>query len=60
MAKTTSTSRFWTYLSSLASVQTVAITSIVVTILLLEVRQLGLLQPWELRVFDQMMRIRPS
>lgn len=36
------------------------IASVVVTALVMGVRYLGLLQAWELQVFDQLMRIRPD
>ncbi|MEH1958064.1 CHASE2 domain-containing protein [Nostoc sp.] len=39
---------------------TVVITSIAVTFLTLSIRELQWLQPWELRVYDQMLRSRPS
>lgn len=42
------------------SVQTVLISSIVVTSLVMVVRSLGLFQPWELQGFDQLMRLRPN
>ncbi|NEO92454.1 MAG: CHASE2 domain-containing protein [Moorea sp. SIO3G5] len=42
------------------SVQTVLLSSIVVTSLVMVVRSLGLFQPWELQGFDQLMRLRPN
>ena len=42
------------------SFQTVLLSSIVVTSLVMVVRSLGLFQPWELQGFDQLMRLRPN
>ncbi|NES44010.1 CHAT domain-containing protein, partial [Moorena sp. SIO2C4] len=42
------------------SFQTVFLSSIVVTSLVMVVRSLGLFQPWELQGFDQLMRLRPD
>ncbi|NEO70233.1 CHASE2 domain-containing protein, partial [Moorena sp. SIO3H5] len=36
------------------------IVSVVVTILVMVIRQLGMLQLWELKAFDQLMRLRPN
>lgn len=40
--------------------RTVLVTSLGVTALLLGVRELKWLQPWELRAYDQMLRLRPT
>ncbi len=40
--------------------QTVLLSSVVVTSLVMGVRSLGLLQTWELKTFDQMMQLRPA
>lgn len=42
------------------SLQIVLAASVVVTSSVMGVRSLGLLQPWELKAFDQMMRLRPA
>ncbi|WP_313934913.1 CHASE2 domain-containing protein [Nostoc sp. FACHB-280] len=39
--------------------QTVVLTSLVITLLSLVMRQLGVLQSWELKAYDQMLRSRP-
>lgn len=41
-------------------VQTVLLASVVVTSLVTGVRSLGILEPWELKAFDQLMRVRPD
>ncbi|WP_424097429.1 CHASE2 domain-containing protein [Moorena producens] len=41
-------------------VQSALILSVVVTILVMVIRQLGILQLWELKAFDQLMRLRPN
>ncbi|WP_287296173.1 CHASE2 domain-containing protein [Moorena sp. SIO2C4] len=40
--------------------QSALIVSVVVTILVMVIRQLGMLQLWELKAFDQLMRLRPN
>jgi CHASE2 domain-containing sensor protein len=45
--------------SPVLSVRTVLLASVIVTALVIGVRSLGLLQSWELKTFDQMMRLRP-
>ncbi len=40
--------------------QIVLLASVVVTSLVMGVRSLGLLQPWELKAFDQLMALRPA
>ncbi|NEO25112.1 CHASE2 domain-containing protein, partial [Moorena sp. SIO4A5] len=40
--------------------QSALILSVVVTILVMVIRQLGILQLWELKAFDQLMRLRPN
>jgi len=40
--------------------RTAVVTSFFVTVLLMVVRQLGILQPWELQMYDQFMRSRPD
>ncbi|PLZ81949.1 hypothetical protein CBP16_08730, partial [Fischerella thermalis WC217] len=46
--------------SSRSWLQTVLITSVGVTILVLGVRHLKWLQTWELAAYDQMIRLRPA
>jgi hypothetical protein len=41
-------------------IQTVLVASVVVTSLVMGMRSLGLLQSWELKAFDQLMRLRPD
>lgn len=40
--------------------QSALIVTVVVTILVMVIRQLGMLQLWELKAFDQLMRLRPN
>jgi CHASE2 domain-containing sensor protein len=40
--------------------KTVLVASVVVTALVMGVRQLGMLQTWELQAYDQLMRLRPD
>ena len=47
-------------LSSRSRLQTVLVLSVVVTALVMGVRQLGMLQTWELQAFDQQMGLRPN
>jgi hypothetical protein len=42
------------------SLSIVLLTSLVVTALVMGVRWLGMLQPWELQAYDQLMRLRPD
>ncbi len=47
-------------LSRLQQLQTVLTASVMATALVLGVRQVGVLQQWELQAFDHLMRIRPA
>jgi CHASE2 domain-containing sensor protein len=47
-------------LPSRSRLQTVLVVSVVVTALVMGVRQLGMLQRWELQAFDQLMGLRPD
>lgn len=51
---------FWNYLSHLTSWQLVLAGSISLTAAIMGIRYLGWLQPFELMVYDQMMRMRPE
>ncbi|MDX2214360.1 MAG: TIR domain-containing protein [Oculatellaceae cyanobacterium bins.114] len=43
-----------------AKVSTVAISTVITTFLLIMMRSLGILQPWELKAFDHLVKLRPS
>jgi CHASE2 domain-containing sensor protein len=47
------------FLPSKCRLRTVLLASVVVTALVMGVRQLGMLQTWELQAFDQSLRLRP-